>query len=224
MDDLLKTYKHKWYLKNKKRILGTRKEYAIKNKLKIKKYKSELYFKNKAKVSCLGKERYLKNKDYIKIRVREYYLTNREKLLLMASKYQSLHREKRNVRTKKRYYSDSKFKLNNLISGAIWRSLKNKGTSKKGYSYESLLNYSQKELKNHLIKNKELECAFLKGKLDIDHKTPLSWFCFSSINDVEFKKAWALENLQLLPKKVNRIKKNFYCSDVMLALSLIGRN
>lgn len=47
---------------------------------------------------------------------------------------------------------------------------------------------------------------FLKGKLHIDHKTPVSVFNFTSPRDIDFKRCWALKNLQLLPIKENLSK------------------
>jgi len=44
---------------------------------------------------------------------------------------------------------------------------------------------------------------FLVGKLHIDHIIPKSAFKYSSPNDLNFQKAWALSNLQLLPVKKN---------------------
>jgi len=48
--------------------------------------------------------------------------------------------------------------------------------------------------------------TFLKGDLHIDHKIPISAFNFKTPNDIDFKKCWALENLQLLTVRDNLSK------------------
>jgi len=48
------------------------------------------------------------------------------------------------------------------------------------------------------------------GEWEIDHVIPDSWFNYSSIDDEEFKKSWALDNLQPMWKKENASKSNRY--------------
>lgn len=225
MDDFYKDKerKHNWYLKNKDRLIKKATEYAARNKIKTKIYKSNLYFKNKKHFSLKSKIYYLKNKDYIIFKVKKYYLNNREKRLLEASNYQTLNKDKRNARHKKRYQCDVRYKLNQRIHGAVLQSLKAKGLRKDKANWEKLLGFSKEDLKKYLFVDNKLEEAYLLGKFDIDHKTPISWFSFSSEKDLAFRNAWSLENLQLLPHKENNIKSNCYCADVLLALSLIGR-
>jgi len=55
---------------------------------------------------------------------------------------------------------------------------------------------------------------YMNGKLHIDHKIPVSVFNFNKTQDIDFKKCWALKNLQLLPaieniKKNNKLNKHF---------------
>ncbi|MBA7551803.1 hypothetical protein ES705_44352 [subsurface metagenome] len=47
---------------------------------------------------------------------------------------------------------------------------------------------------------------FLSGELHIDHIIPISAFNFTKPEHTDFKRAWALENLRLLPAKENMIK------------------
>jgi hypothetical protein len=97
-------------------------------------------------------------------------------------------------------------KLNNSISCMIYYSLRgNKNNAK----WNSLVDFSLQELKIHLEKQ------FVKGMSwdnygkkgwEIDHKIPLSVHNFKSANDIDFKKAWSLSNLQPMWGKENRIK------------------
>ncbi len=49
---------------------------------------------------------------------------------------------------------------------------------------------------------------FLDGKLHIDHIIPVNVHNFSSPEHLDFKRCWALDNLQLLQAKQNIIKNN----------------
>lgn len=49
---------------------------------------------------------------------------------------------------------------------------------------------------------------FLAGRLEIDHIVPIAAFCFASPSHPDFARCWALSNLQLLPKRENRRKKD----------------
>ena len=48
----------------------------------------------------------------------------------------------------------------------------------------------------------------MEGKLHLDHKIPKSIFNYEKSEHTDFKRCWALENLQLLPAKENRVKHN----------------
>ena len=105
---------------------------------------------------------------------------------------------------------DVKFRLNESFSRAIWKSLKEK---KAKTHWELIVDYTVEELKKHL------ESKFKDGMnwenygfngWHIDHKKPKSWFRFSSFEDAEFKKCWALSNLQPLWAKDNLSKSNRY--------------
>jgi len=221
--DREKEYKHKWYLQNKSRLIKDAEKYVAKHKTRIANYKAQWYLENKGKIKNKMKSYYVENKDGIKARVKNYYLSNHAKILSNAKKYELLHKKERNNYIKQRYFSDEKYKLNCSMANAIGKCLKNKGVSKRGRSWERLLNLSKEKLQKHLFNNDNFKDDFLKSKMDIDHKVPLAWFSFSSEKDLAFRNAWSLENLQLLPSKENNKKRHFYCADVMLALSLIGR-
>jgi hypothetical protein len=97
-------------------------------------------------------------------------------------------------------------RLNNNMSCAIWTSLKgNKGR----VGWEKLVGYDRETLKKHI------ERSFLPGmswenygEWHIDHKIPLAAFNFGSPADIDFQKAWGLNNLQPLWKLDNLSKKD----------------
>lgn len=88
-------------------------------------------------------------------------------------------------------------RISNSVRSRVYESLKR---SWKSYSTFNLLGYSRDELMSHL------EERFLPGMTwenygpvwHIDHIVPLSAHNFVSSEDIDFKKAWALSNLQPL--------------------------
>ena len=80
-----------------------------------------------------------------------------------------------------------------------------------------VLNYTVDDLKIHLESQFYPNPAtgemmtrnnYGKDGWEIDHKTPDSLFKYNSFEDEEFKKSWALENLQPMWAKENRSKGN----------------
>ena len=89
-------------------------------------------------------------------------------------------------------------------------------------STKNILPYSMAQLKEHLEKqfDKTMTWENFGFTWNIDHKTPITWY--HTEKDL-IKYGWALENLAPLDATKNKEKQNDFCSDVMLALSLIGR-
>lgn len=81
--------------------------------------------------------------------------------------------------------------------------------NKNGYSWESLAGYSSTDLRKHLQKTMPTGMTwadFMAGNLEIDHIIPQAAFNITSASDIDFKKCWALKNLQLLQARKNRQK------------------
>jgi hypothetical protein len=84
--------------------------------------------------------------------------------------------------------------LNKSMRTYMCRSLRG---MKGGRRWESLAGYSVNKLKTHLEKQFVTGMSWEeREKWHIDHKIPLSVFNFNKPEDIDFKKAWALENLQ----------------------------
>lgn len=100
-------------------------------------------------------------------------------------------------------------RLNHLISLGIRQRLKK--DSKAGRHWETLVDFTLDELKQHIEKqftdgmNWE---RYIKGEIHIDHIIPLSVHNFETPEDVDFKKAWALDNLRPMWAQENIIKSN----------------
>jgi hypothetical protein len=211
-----KTMQRKWYLKNRERILEERKQYHIDNREKIKKYQRKYYQKNKEKI----KQWYLDNREYLLVNKRSYYKENIGKIKEYNEKNRIRANAKEKERSKKRRKIDIKYKTSMNISRQIRKSLRN---NKKGRHWEDLVGYSLSDLIIHLKKtlpegyNWE---DYLEGKLHIDHIIPVAVWNYDNPEHIDFKRCWALKNLQLLPAKENLRKQDKLLKPFQLALKI----
>ena len=102
----------------------------------------------------------------------------------------------------------------------IWYSLKG---NKAGRHWETLVGYTVKDLMRRLKKTMPKGYNwndYLEGKLHIDHKIPKSVFNFTKPEHIDFKRCWALKNLQLLSAKENLRKNNHLSKPFQPALAV----
>jgi hypothetical protein len=130
----------------------------------------------------------------------EYKIKNKERILEYHALYRQNNKSKINEYNNKRR-KEPKHNLDRRMSQSIYFSLKH---LKKGRKWEHLVGYTVEDLMAHL------ESLFVggmnwenMGDWHIDHKVPKSLF-----KKEDFKKCWALENLQPLWAKDNWRKNN----------------
>jgi hypothetical protein len=165
---------------------------------------------------------------------RTYWLVRKldfpEKIKSVAKKYRDTHKEKRRIyetewrhnhieesRRKLRMYaakrhSTVKGNLEIRMATSIYRSLKG---NKQGRSWEKLVGFTANDLMKHLEKK------FLPGmswdnmgEWHIDHKIPKVMFNYNRPEDIDFRRCWALKNLQPLwaidnNRKYSKLKEPF---------------
>jgi len=164
--------------------------------------------KNKDKYFTYNKNWYKNNKDIKQEYDKQYYQLNKSKIST-----------RKNINDKNRYKIDPCFKLRSLISHAINYGLKLKQSDKNNVSCLKSLFYTIQELKDHLEKQFEpwmtwnnhgqYDIKTWKNddrstwKWNIDHIIPQSDLLYSSMEDDNFKKCWALNNLRPLSAKQN---------------------
>lgn len=148
-----------------------------------------------------------------------------EKCLLLKNKKEVYERNLKNVEKMKEYRDKSKpvlnerlrvrrlidpsFALHSRISCLVRDCLKNR--SKNGRRWQDLVGYSIDDLRQHLEKQFSDGMSwekFLAGEIHIDHKIPVSAFNFINPEDIDFKRCWALTNLQPLWAADNIRKKD----------------
>jgi hypothetical protein len=218
-----KEWRKQYLEKNKDKIARQTLEYRQKHKDHLSKVKLEYYQKNKIQIIKRISAYYHKNKDLMSKRSSEYRLKNRTMILKSKSEYyeNNKHRllKKYHEYRKKRKENDINYKIKCNISGAINIYLKHNKSSKNNESTLKHLPYSMNQLKEHLERQFEHWMnwnnygIYVKKKWDdndittwtwqIDHITPHSLFKYTSMDDEEFKKCWALENLRPLNSKQN---------------------
>jgi DNA-directed RNA polymerase subunit RPC12/RpoP len=183
----------KYYLEHKEACDEVRKAYNQENKEKLKEYQRNYREENKDSISEKQKEWYREHKDRIKENQKEYQRTRKEK--------------------------DPVFKFRTNISTLISRALKQQGASKNNKSCLSYLPYTFEELVRHLEQQFEPWMTWQNyGRYDakiwkdsdqstwmwnLDHIIPQSDLLYSSMEDDNFKKCWALDNLRPYSAKQN---------------------
>lgn len=182
-----KKWRQTYYEENKQEQLEKMKEYSCSNREKIKSYHKEYH--------------------------RAYYEKNKEKIREAVDLYQKENKEKvkntrRNYQNKKRK-EDPKYRLRLVVSTAVYKALKKRGSSK-AKNVENMLGYTIRELVEHLesLFTPEMTWENYGTYWHIDHIRPDSWFNYESSDSVDFRICWSLKNLQPLPAKNNLSKGN----------------
>jgi len=167
-------------------------------KLYLKKWRKN----NHEKVKEISTKYYALKKDEIKTRLREYYKLHKEKVLEATHKQHMKNPDKIRAswkRSNDKKSSTLKGKLSYRMRNRINKYLR-KGR-KANRHWETLVGFTIAQLKEHLEKQFTEGMTwekFMKGEIHIDHKIPLAVHNYESPDDIDFKKAWALSNLQPL--------------------------
>ena len=223
----MREYDRVWK-RNARKDTGYREKYKISQKKSYQKHRRKrLEEKRKYLIEnreLINERRKSYNVDLEKAKrtKREYYLKHREKDLIRRR----LHKQ-RNKEHNRAYYREyrKKYKKRTVIADALSKAIRRSlRSNKNNISTPKALGYSIDEVKAHL------ESQFKKGMSwsnygkvwHIDHRIPLSWFNISTIDSEEFKKAWALENLQPLFAQENRSKQDKYAEPTLVQIAKHG--
>jgi len=187
-------------------------------------YMKQYYLNHKKEIDEHDKQYYIDNKEKIKERMRQYYINNKESFLKKVKSWRLSNKEKMKeynkqyVKNKRK--TDLKYNLGNRMSIAIGKSLKG---NKAGRKWETLVGYTVNDLIKHLKKTMPKGYCwqdYIEAKLHLDHIIPKSIFTFDRPKYIDFKRCWALNNLQLLPAKENLIKNAKLTRPFQLALKI----
>jgi len=182
-----KEYKKKYYQQNLNHCKERNKKYRKANVNKIRKYAKAYYEANRNDETFKEKRR---------VHNKRWNQRNPDS----NKKYRTTHckyiRDYKHRYFRKKQQEDAQYRLNNAMSTAICHSLKG---NKVGRHWEDLINYTIYELRICMEKQWTAGMNWQNYGKDgwvIDHKTPKSIFNFSKPEHIDFKKCWALDNLQ----------------------------
>jgi hypothetical protein len=171
---------------------------------------------------------YKENKKEILEQVNSYYQNNKDKKLEYQKQYNVIYKE--NIKKYKRQYANRRYAddifyaLRVQISHSVREAIKRNGSRKNNTSILKFLPFTIDQLKQYLESQFEPWMNWNNwGKYNaktwdskdsstwlwnIDHIIPHSKFKYNSMEDEEFKKCWALENLRPYSAKQNIIDNN----------------
>jgi hypothetical protein len=175
----------------------------------IKEIREQYYILNKKDIIEYKKDFYQENKSEIVEYKKEYYYSNKKTVRATQNKYKN-----------KRRKIDPSFKLREAVSRAVHSVL----AGSKNSSILDYLSYEIDELKIHLeiqfvswmnwnnwgIYNPQTwdDSDPTTWTWQIDHIIPQSKLLYSSMEDDNFKKCWALDNLRPLSAKQNVLENS----------------
>ena len=167
-----------------------------------------------------ARKSYIKNKEKYRSNQKEYYARHKKDIYERHKKYEFVHKQKmriyRSNYRKRKCGKEPSYKLRLTISRSINRYLKLNNSSKNGNPAWLELPYTPQQLKEHLESQFEPWMNWKNhGPVRLDHKTwqidhivPQSALPYSSMDDENFQKCWALENLRPLEALENLRKSN----------------
>jgi hypothetical protein len=216
-------YFQRYYIEHKEEKQEYGKKYYEENKEYLQEENKKRYEDNKEKILEKQKIYYEENKKEIAEKTKIYAKNNEEKIKSYQKQYREEHKEEL-----KEYFKDYNkikrrddigFLIRSNVSSLIRITLKRNGSSKEGKSFIPYLSYSIEDFRAHIedlfepwmnwgnwgvYKKKDWDDNDLTTwKWSLDHIIPQSDFYYESIEEEEFKKCWALENLRPLNAKQN---------------------
>jgi hypothetical protein len=106
---------------------------------------------------------------------------------------------------------DPQYRLRGNVGALLRYGLSRRGITKGGSVWD-IVGYSVSELRKHLEERFDDGMTWdnYGSEWHLDHIRPESWFLYKSVHDEDFKKCWALDNLQPLWASENMAKGNWY--------------
>lgn len=207
MSNTSKETNRRYYIKHRDEILEQQRKYRLD-------HRGKYNLEHRDKISKYTKKYYSEHRNYFLESQRKYYLEHKDEYSNYNKAYYLDHKIENKDKVRKRfqkwyrerYNTDIGFNLRCKISISIGAALKG---NKAGRHWEDLVGYTLTQLKDHLQKTLPKGYTwkeYIKGKLQLDHIIPLSFFKYTKSEDTEFKKCWSLDNLQLLTKEENQQK------------------
>lgn len=186
-------------------------------------YRKTHYEENKKGTKARQQKYYQKNREDVVDRNKQYYQENKDEKLAYAKQWHQQNKAFLNIKRNSRRKNDPVFRLRQDVSRLVNIALNKQNSSKDGKSISKYLPYTIEELWFHIEKqflslgNEWMYCDN-QGVYDpetwddndtatwtwqLDHIIPQSDLPYSSMEEDNFKKCWALENLRPYSAKQN---------------------
>ena len=148
-----------------------------------------------------------------------YYQQHKAERIAYSKAYAKKHRKVISINALAKYHAELKSNIKNRLMVRLSQSLR--GSKKSPHKWHTLLGYNTLQLKDHLEKQFiDGMCWENKGDWHIDHIIPISAFNFHTIEDIDFKKCWALDNLRPMWAKDNIKKRDKLAQPFQPSLAL----
>jgi hypothetical protein len=181
-------------------------------------YQKAYYIANKVIINEKQHSRYIENKEQIIADQLRRDKDRKEEIAVYQKEYRKNNKDKARIYAKKKKQKPEN-KIREAISTSVRRSLKSNGFLKNGVSFFEKIGYTPEDLRQHIISQFEPwmnlnnfgqynpdtwdEKDKTTWTWNIDHKKPHSEFNYKTMDDIEFKECWALDNLRPYPAKDN---------------------
>ncbi len=150
------------------------------------------------------------DKEYIKEYKRKYYIEHKEHARRYRREYNFNNKKKTAENKKKKYKTDSIFRLSQILRARFRMFLKQNNCRKGGRSFE-IFGATPQQIKSHIESQFKDDMTWEnQGEWHIDHIIPLDYYAKNfDLNDLEVqKKAFNYKNLQPLWAFENMSKSN----------------
>jgi len=204
--DKIKAYAKKYEKENKEKILENHKKYYYENQDKIKEYRE----RTKAERAVKNKIYREANKERADICRKAWAKKNFEKKREYLNRWRKANPEKNKAsmdRANKKRRDNVKYRVSSNVSRRIRTSLFDNGT-KNNIHWENILDFSIDQLRKYLENqfDENMTWGNYGSYWVIDHIVPIAAHNFEKPEDEDFKKCWALSNLQPLESIKNKTK------------------
>src|SRR5580698_8373180 len=167
---------------------------------------------NTEKISVRKKKYYQENKPRLSAVKKEYKQTHKKERRISDKKYRENNKDTLNAKERDKHANDPNFRIRKIVSVSIRMALKNNLGSKQGLSCMKYIGYSIEEMRVYLESLFDLWMTWENHgpynaetwndndqstwTWQIDHIIPQSLLPYTSMEDDNFKKCWALSNLR----------------------------
>ena len=203
----MRHYRHRADVREKRRqarrLRRQRPEVQEKERERRRLYRQQPHVKAKRREEKRRWERKPEVRERTRAAGRRWYAAHQPAELERVRRYGQTERGKATRRTRRAGYraTSRRYVLDEGAGAAVRRALKGRPFSR---IWRDRLGYRADQVRAHLLGTIPAGCT--ASTLEVDHVEPRRSFAYEKVDDVGFRTAWAVENLRLIPGKVNRRK------------------